>query len=109
MANPIVRFESSLGTFDVEVLVEEMPLTGGNFLRLVRDGFYDGLHVHRVIDGFMVQFGCPHSRAIAREPATALTAPSATSFLRPRNSRTRLEPFRWRTSATRTPDRASSS
>lgn len=62
MANPIVRFESSLGTFDVEVLVEEMPLTGGNFMRLVRDGFYDGLHVHRVIDGFMVQFGCPHSR-----------------------------------------------
>ena len=62
MANPIVRFESSLGTFDVEVFEDAMPLTAGNFLRLVREGFYDGLHVHRVIERFMVQFACPHSR-----------------------------------------------
>jgi cyclophilin family peptidyl-prolyl cis-trans isomerase len=39
-----------------------MPVTAGNFLKLVRDNFYDGLHFHRVIENFMIQFGCPHSR-----------------------------------------------
>jgi cyclophilin family peptidyl-prolyl cis-trans isomerase len=39
-----------------------MPLTAKNFLDLAKSGFYDGLHFHRVIKGFMAQFGCPHSR-----------------------------------------------
>jgi cyclophilin family peptidyl-prolyl cis-trans isomerase len=39
-----------------------MPVTAGNFLELARSGFYDGLHFHRVIKNFMLQFGCPHSR-----------------------------------------------
>jgi cyclophilin family peptidyl-prolyl cis-trans isomerase len=39
-----------------------MPITAKNFLDLARSGFYDGLHFHRVIDNFMLQFGCPHSR-----------------------------------------------
>ena len=39
-----------------------MPKTAGNFIELAKSGFYDGLHFHRVIDGFMIQFGCPHSR-----------------------------------------------
>lgn len=51
-----------MGTFEAEVLLEQMPITAGNFIRLVNDKFYDGLHFHRVIDGFMCQFGCPHSR-----------------------------------------------
>jgi len=38
-----------------------MPITGGNFVNLAKDGFYDGLHFHRVIKNFMIQFGCPHS------------------------------------------------
>ena len=29
---------------------------------MAKSGFYDGLHFHRVIDSFMLQFGCPHSR-----------------------------------------------
>jgi cyclophilin family peptidyl-prolyl cis-trans isomerase len=33
-----------------------------NFVDLAKNGFYNGLHFHRVIDGFMIQFGCPHSR-----------------------------------------------
>ena len=51
-----------MGEFEAEIFVEEMPITAGNFVRLVQDGFYDGLHFHRVIAGFMNQFGCPHSR-----------------------------------------------
>lgn len=62
MANPIAVFETSLGTFKAEILEAEMPITAGNFLALARSGFYDGLHFHRVIKSFMVQFGCPFSR-----------------------------------------------
>lgn len=62
MANPTATFETSLGNFTVEVYKEEMPITAGNFIKLVNDGFYDGLHFHRVIQGFMCQFGCPHSK-----------------------------------------------
>jgi cyclophilin family peptidyl-prolyl cis-trans isomerase len=62
MANPTATLETSLGTFTVELFLDQMPITAGNFLKLARSGFYDGLHFHRVIDGFMLQFGCPHSR-----------------------------------------------
>lgn len=61
MANPIVTFETTAGNFQVEIFEEEMPITGGNFLKLVDSGFYNGLHFHRVIANFMIQFGCPHS------------------------------------------------
>lgn len=62
MPNPTAKFETSLGNFEAEIFVEQMPITGGNFVRLVNEGFYDGLHFHRVIANFMNQFGCPHSR-----------------------------------------------
>jgi cyclophilin family peptidyl-prolyl cis-trans isomerase len=62
MANPIAVMETSLGTIKVELYVDKMPITAGNFVRLAKEGFYDGLHFHRVIDKFMLQFGCPHSR-----------------------------------------------
>ena len=61
MANPTATFETSLGNFKVEVFEDKMPITSANFLGLARDGFYDGLHFHRVIQNFMIQFGCPHS------------------------------------------------
>jgi cyclophilin family peptidyl-prolyl cis-trans isomerase len=44
------------------LFVDKMPITAGNFLKLAKEGFYDGLHFHRVIEGFMIQFGCPHSK-----------------------------------------------
>ena len=62
MANPTATMETSLGTFEVELYVDQMPITAGNFVKLAKSGFYDGLHFHRVIDNFMIQFGCPHSR-----------------------------------------------
>jgi len=62
MANPTAVFDTSLGTFMAEIYLDKMPVTAGNFLTLAKDGFYDGLHFHRVIKGFMCQFGCPHSR-----------------------------------------------
>ena len=62
MANPTATFETSLGTFSAEIYLDKMPVTAKNFLDLAKGGFYDGLHFHRVIKGFMIQFGCPHSR-----------------------------------------------
>lgn len=62
MGNPTAKFETSLGDFTVEVYSDKMPITAKNFLDLAKSGFYDGLHFHRVIKGFMLQFGCPHSK-----------------------------------------------
>jgi cyclophilin family peptidyl-prolyl cis-trans isomerase len=60
--NPIATFETSLGSFQAEIFLDKMPITAKNFLELAKAKFYDGLHFHRVIQGFMIQFGCPHSR-----------------------------------------------
>lgn len=62
MANPTATLETSLGNIEVELFTEQMPITAGNFIKLAKSGFYDGLHFHRVIKNFMIQFGCPHSR-----------------------------------------------
>jgi cyclophilin family peptidyl-prolyl cis-trans isomerase len=62
MTNPTALLETSLGNITVELFADKMPLTAGNFVKLAKNGFYDGLHFHRVIDKFMLQFGCPHSR-----------------------------------------------
>jgi cyclophilin family peptidyl-prolyl cis-trans isomerase len=62
MANPTATLDTSLGTIKVELYTDKMPQTAGNFIKLAKAGFYDGLHFHRVIDGFMLQFGCPNSR-----------------------------------------------
>lgn len=61
MANPIATFTTTLGTFKAEIFLEEAPITAQNFIDLSESGFYNGLHFHRVIQGFMAQFGCPHS------------------------------------------------
>lgn len=62
MANPTALCETSLGNFKVELFVDQMPITAGNFVKLAKSGFYDGLHFHRVINNFMLQFGCPYSK-----------------------------------------------
>lgn len=62
MPNPKAVFETSLGSFTAEIFEDKMPVTAKNFLDLAKSGFYDGLHFHRVIPGFMIQFGCPYSK-----------------------------------------------
>lgn len=52
-------FETNMGTFEVALATEEAPNTSGNFIKLARQGFYNGLIFHRVIDGFMIQGGDP--------------------------------------------------
>lgn len=62
MANPTATFNTSKGQFTVELYMDMMPITATNFINLAKSGFYDGLHFHRIIDNFMIQFGCPHSK-----------------------------------------------
>ena len=50
-------FETSLGTFEVELFEKEAPISAKNFQDYVDDGFFDGLIFHRVIPGFMIQGG----------------------------------------------------
>ncbi len=59
MANPLADFETTLGTFTVELFEDRAPSTVGNFKKLIEDGYYDGIIFHRVIKGFMIQGGCP--------------------------------------------------
>lgn len=53
-------FDTSMGSFEVELFVDKAPLTVGNFMKLADKGFYDGLIFHRVIPNFMIQGGCPN-------------------------------------------------
>jgi cyclophilin family peptidyl-prolyl cis-trans isomerase len=64
---PTAVFETSLGSFEAELYAKECPETVWNFINLAegrqetsREGnFYDGLSFHRVIEGFVIQGGCP--------------------------------------------------
>jgi cyclophilin family peptidyl-prolyl cis-trans isomerase len=47
------------GAVDVELFDEDAPTTVENFVKLARDGFYDGVIFHRVIPDFMIQGGDP--------------------------------------------------
>ena len=47
------------GVIKVELNADEAPITVTNFVKLAKDGFYDGLTFHRIIDGFMIQGGDP--------------------------------------------------
>lgn len=60
MANPIVTITMENGdVMKAELYPEIAPNTVNNFISLVKKGFYDGLIFHRVINGFMIQGGCP--------------------------------------------------
>jgi cyclophilin family peptidyl-prolyl cis-trans isomerase len=67
LERPVAIFETSLGNFEAELYAKECPETVWNFINLAegrqetsREGnFYDGLSFHRVIEGFVIQGGCP--------------------------------------------------
>jgi len=59
MANPTVTIETSHGVITAEMFMDVAPKTAGNFIKLAKQGYYDGIIFHRVIDGFMIQGGCP--------------------------------------------------
>ena len=54
-----VKLETNHGDIVIELYVDQMPITTGNFMSLVEKGTYDGVIFHRIIDGFMLQGGDP--------------------------------------------------
>ena len=59
-AEPTVRLTTSLGAIVLQLDAARAPQTVANFLQYAKDGHYDGTIFHRVIDGFMIQGGCPN-------------------------------------------------
>ncbi len=55
----LARIDTSKGVIELELYADRAPKTVNNFVFLAREGFYDGLNFHRVIDNFMIQGGCP--------------------------------------------------
>ena len=53
----MIRFQTTLGDFTIELMPKEAPVTVENFERYVREEFFDGLIFHRVIPGFVIQGG----------------------------------------------------
>jgi cyclophilin family peptidyl-prolyl cis-trans isomerase len=53
----MIRFETSLGAFTIELYEKEAPITVANFLKYVEDQHFDGTVFHRVVPGFVIQGG----------------------------------------------------
>jgi len=56
------KFDTSKGNIWVKLYADDAPNTVANFAHLCEQGFYNNLKFHRVIEGFMAQGGCPHSK-----------------------------------------------
>ncbi len=61
-SNPVAVFETTKGTFKLELFIDKSPITAGNFRDLVESGFYDNTKFHRVIKDFMIQGGDPNTK-----------------------------------------------
>lgn len=53
----MIKFQTSLGDFTIELFTDDAPVTVANFLQYVDDSHFDGTIFHRVIPGFMIQGG----------------------------------------------------
>ncbi len=65
-ANEHAVIATSLGEMTIAFWPDVAPGTVENFKKLAREGFYDGTAFHRIIKGFMIQGGCPNTKAGAR-------------------------------------------
>jgi peptidyl-prolyl cis-trans isomerase B (cyclophilin B) len=55
----VATITTNRGDIKLELFEDKVPKTVANFEKLVKDGFYNGLKFHRVIEDFMIQTGCP--------------------------------------------------
>jgi cyclophilin family peptidyl-prolyl cis-trans isomerase len=65
-AGPIIVIETEKGTFEFETYPNEAPKTVAHIVGLVNKRFYNGLRVHRVVPGFVVQVGDPTTRDMTK-------------------------------------------
>jgi cyclophilin family peptidyl-prolyl cis-trans isomerase len=66
-SGPVIVVETAKGTFEFETYPADAPKTVAHIVDLVKRGFYDGQRIHRALQGFLVQWGDPRSRELARE------------------------------------------
>ena len=59
------EMHTSKGIMKFELYDHATPIAAGNFIKLIKSGYYDGLSFHRVIPNFMVQGGCPDGTGAA--------------------------------------------
>ena len=85
MRNPRYKCHTTEGDFVIELFLDTMPLTASNFMDLAETGFYNGIHFHRIIDNFMIQFGCPYARH-HRHPWAGTGGPPASTTFKVANS-----------------------
>ena len=62
----MILFETVKGNFEIETYPNEAPKSVEHILALVRRNFYNGLRVHRLVPGFVVQFGDPQTRDMTK-------------------------------------------
>lgn len=55
----IAQIQTNKGLIEIELFADKAPITVNNFVFLAREGFYDGVIFHRVIENFMIQGGDP--------------------------------------------------
>jgi peptidyl-prolyl cis-trans isomerase B (cyclophilin B) len=65
-SNEVAVIKTSYGDMTIAFWPDVAPKTVENFKKLAREGFYDGTAFHRIIKGFMVQGGCPNTKAGAK-------------------------------------------
>lgn len=70
-------------TIKIEVDEQAAPVTAANFLKLVKEGFYDGLTFHRIIPGFMIQGGDPKGNGTGGSSQTIKGEFAANGFNNP--------------------------
>jgi cyclophilin family peptidyl-prolyl cis-trans isomerase len=63
-----VTISTDLGDMNLTFLPDKAPEHVENFIALAESGFYDGLTFHRIIDGFMIQGGCPRGDGMGSGP-----------------------------------------
>ncbi|MCC4831571.1 peptidylprolyl isomerase [Shewanella sp. 10N.286.51.B7] len=68
----MITLHTNMGDIKIALNAEKAPLTVENFIKYVKDGFYDGTVFHRVIDGFMVQGGGFTEDMVQKTPNAAV-------------------------------------
>jgi cyclophilin family peptidyl-prolyl cis-trans isomerase len=66
--NAQVKVTTNMGEFVIEVRADRAPLTSANFLRYVREGFYNGTLFHRVVSNFVIQGGGHDAQTLQLKP-----------------------------------------
>jgi peptidyl-prolyl cis-trans isomerase B (cyclophilin B) len=77
-AAPRAVVQTSLGEIEIELFADKAPGHVDNFLKLARQGSYDGTIFHRVIPGFMIQGGDPNTKDPDKESAWGTGGPGYT-------------------------------